>query len=69
MQINTIQNNPYFTSRNPAIRLADDIARRVNLEFPRISKEKSSFLPTVKKLKNISAGRSFLLLATTAGQL
>ena len=32
--------NLNFTSRNPAIRYADDIARRVNCAFPRISKSK-----------------------------
>ena len=31
------QNNINFTARNPQIRFADDIARKVNKEFPRFS--------------------------------
>ncbi|MBE7713169.1 MAG: hypothetical protein E7Z87_05445 [Cyanobacteria bacterium SIG26] len=42
------QNNTSFSARNPKIRFADDIARRVNKSFPRIS---STLLETHKFAK------------------
>ena len=51
MQINKTNFN--FTSRNSTIRLADDIARKVNNAFPRVSKSK------IENFKNYNS-RGFL---------
>lgn len=49
MRTNSINNrNITFKSRNPEIRFADDIARKVNREFPRISTSR------MKKFKNVT---------------
>ena len=51
------RNNNTFTSRNATIRYADDLARRVNREFPRLSASKMETLgfakyyqPTIERL-------------------
>ncbi len=53
MQINTNNNIVTFNARNKKIRLADDIARKINKEFPRISPSKIEGSEYAPKYKNI----------------
>ena len=48
MNIN-FNNNKTFTSRNSTIRFADDIVRKVNNEYPRISSTKLQSFSNIKK--------------------
>lgn len=59
MQISTINNNTYlknntnFTAKNPEIRFADDIARRVNQCFPRISPSNIADMSKINKFPEL----------------
>lgn len=56
MQVSPINNtySPKFSARNPTIRFADDIARRVNQCYPRISLTLIEDLPNAHKFPALS---------------
>lgn len=47
------QYNSSFTARNPEIRFADDIVRKVNQEFPRLSNTKIQDFKNIDKCRNL----------------
>lgn len=52
MEINNVNNTP-FCSRNQTIRYADDICRKTNIAFPKISGSKISYSPNINKFKKL----------------
>ena len=48
-----VQNNSTFSSRNPNIRFADNLVRKVNTEYPRISGTKVECFNNSEKFENV----------------